>query len=84
MGSHGAAIYSPHDDQFDDRQFSGLPYGMQPSSQDYVAAPPAPYGGPATAAPYAAPPAPANYPRPPNQVAYQSAPANNYPRPATY
>ncbi len=43
--SQGADIYSPqHEDQFDDRQFSGLTCGMQPSSQDYVAASPVPYG----------------------------------------
>lgn len=29
MGNQGAAIYSPHEDQFDDRQFPGLHYGIQ-------------------------------------------------------
>jgi len=42
--SQGASIYSPLEDQFEDRHFPGSPYGiipLVPYSQDYVAVPPA-------------------------------------------
>jgi len=82
MGSQGAAIDFPNDDQIEERLFPGQPgrYGMLPYGQEYVAAPPATmgpyYATPTTAAPYAAPPAlSGSYARPPNPAIYQPAPA---------
>lgn len=82
MGSQGAAIDFPSEDQIEERLFPGQPgrYGMLPYGQEYVAAPPATmspyYATPTTIAPYAAPPAlSASYARPPNPANYQPAPA---------
>ncbi len=88
MGSQGAAIDFPNEDEIEERQFPGLPgrYGMLPYGQEYLAAPSAPatmgpyYAAPTTAAPYAAPPvSPLSYARPPNPAAYQPAPASYQP-----